>query len=114
MRKLLLCAALVAVGGMSPALAFDAQVGYGVSPTGSNTSQRWVDRGNAGYVAGQVIDAEKGNLTSRVTNNTNIAVGNWTQIDIVGNNNNVETNSNNSGDVTAGQTNGGGDVTIRR
>ncbi|RYG62243.1 MAG: hypothetical protein EON60_00550 [Alphaproteobacteria bacterium] len=114
MRKLLVCAALVAACGVSSASAFDAQVGYGVTPSGGKTSQRWVDFGNAGYVAGQERDASNGNLTSRVTNNSNIAVGNWTQIDIVGNGNNVNVGSDNSGDVTAGQTNGGGNVTIRR
>ncbi|RYG60127.1 MAG: hypothetical protein EON60_08235 [Alphaproteobacteria bacterium] len=116
MRKLLLCAALVAAGSMSSALAGDysSTRGYGTVPTGGVASQRWIDHGNAGFVAGQEQDASNGNLTSRVTSNTNIAVGNWTQVDIVGNGNNVNVGSDNSGDVTAGQTNGGGNVTIRR
>ena len=108
MKYLFVAAALAALS--TPALAGD---GYSQTTGWATTlkKDRAAQHYTAGAVAGQVEDAEKGTLSSSMGYYINNSYGNYIHVD-QGGEGSVVIDADNDGDVTAGQQNGDGNLTI--
>lgn len=85
---------------------YSQTTGWATTPKRDRQTQHYT----AGAVAGQVEDAEKGTLSGSVGYYINHSYGNYIHVEQTGGE--LDIDADNSGDITAGQQNGDGNLTI--